>query len=159
MFPASWANCGYRPTTLTPRWLCLHAQIFSLILLFFNNLLEQVEVATFVYPNTWKCWTKGAFWLSTRQISEEWNLNNMRIRHILIRKCYILSIWAGSCRIETFSNQSLQSIMTTVTHFVFSQNNMETVQNRPIVSSAGSIIISSTWMKWAVCFCCHVLRD
>lgn len=108
----------------------------------FNNLLEQVEVATFVYPNTWKCWTKGAFWLSTRQISEEWNLNNMRIRHILIWKCYILSIWAGSCRIDI----NIFKSVATVHHddcdtFVFSQNNMETVQNRPIVSSAGSIII------------------
>lgn len=157
MFPASWANCGYRPTTLTPRWLCLHAQIFSLILLFFNNLLEQVEVATFVYPNTWKCWTKGAFWLSTRQISEEWNLNNIRIRHILIWKCYILSIWAGSCRIDINIFKSVATVHhdDCDTFCFFSKQHANSPESSHRVLSR----INNHLNKWAFCFCCHVLRD
>lgn len=123
----------------------------------FNNLLEQVEVATFVYPNTWKCWTKGAFWLSTRQISEEWNLNNMRIRHILIWKCYILSIWAGSCRIDINIFKSVATVHhdDCDTFCFFSKQHANSPESSHRVLSR----INNHLNKWAFCFCCHVLRD
>lgn len=150
MFPASRANCGYRPTTLTPRWLCLHAQIFHSTA-FLNRwklqhlciqIPENVEQKVHFDSQPDK-YLKNETWLTSEYVTSKsenatfWVSEQDRVGS----KHFQISRYSPSWRLW---------------HILFF---LKTTWKSSESSHRVLSRINNHLNKWAFCFCCHVLRD